>query len=79
MMMMMMMMMRMIPFMVGQSHDSFTLLSVKDVKYFSLVSRLFMCCARGTDSRHSEANQRVMHPVLFCFFAQTSEWQAKKS
>jgi hypothetical protein len=43
-----------LPFMVGQRRDSFTLLC--QVCYFSIVSRPLKWCARGIDRRHSEAN-----------------------
>jgi hypothetical protein len=47
-----------LPFMVGQSHDSFTLLNIKDVTLFRIVamSAGHSCAvARGTDWRHSES------------------------
>jgi hypothetical protein len=45
-----------LPLMVGQSHDSFKLLSVKDVILFQHCQQVIQGCARGTDRRHSEAN-----------------------
>jgi hypothetical protein len=50
-----------LPFMVGQSHGSFTLLSAKDVMLFQhcKASRPSKCFERGTDMRHSEANLSV--------------------
>jgi hypothetical protein len=42
-------------FMVGQSHDTCTLLSVKYV-LFQHCQQAINCCAQSTDRRHSEAN-----------------------
>jgi hypothetical protein len=47
------------PFMVGQSHDSFTLLSIKDVMLLQHCQQAMQCCAWGTDKKHSEANLSV--------------------
>jgi hypothetical protein len=54
--------------MIGQSHISFTLLSVKDGMLFQHVSKPFKCWAWGTDMRHSEANLDVIVNLSFSPF-----------
>jgi hypothetical protein len=62
--------------MVGQSHDSFTLLSVKDVMFlFSIVSRPFKCCAQCTDRMLSEANLGINYHG----FVSMSKWEWLKA
>jgi hypothetical protein len=48
-----------LPLNVGQSHDSFTLLSVKDVKLFQHCQQAIKVLCTGTDRRRSEANLSV--------------------
>jgi hypothetical protein len=48
-----------LPFMVGQSHDSFTVPGVKDNMLYQHCQQALNCCARGTYRRHSEANLAV--------------------
>jgi hypothetical protein len=48
-----------LPFMVGQSHYTCTLLNTKNVMLFSIVNRPFKCCAQSTDRGLSEANLSV--------------------
>jgi hypothetical protein len=50
-----------LPFIVGQGHDSFTLLSVKDVMLNQHCQQgiQVLSCARCIDRRHSKANLSV--------------------
>jgi hypothetical protein len=51
--------------MVGQSHNSFTVLRVKNVMLFQHCQlAIQLCCARYTDRRHSEANLGVKEHVF---------------
>jgi hypothetical protein len=56
--------------MVGHSHISFTLLSVKDLMLFQYsvlqYNRPFKSCALGTDRSHYKANVSVKKHYYFC-------------
>jgi hypothetical protein len=64
------------PFMVGQNHDRFTLLSVKDVMSFQQCQPAIQELCKGYRQdyrRHSEANLYQRH-----IFVSMSERQGKK-